>query len=104
MLAGMIAEPAFLSEYTIFALDHSKRPKTAQVASVVSCSHSLLPPTSSYLPVLLLHLLSSFLASLCLWKVGRRLAHVDPVRAVCTLRSFNPRFLWTILSNLKAQP
>uniref|UniRef100_A0A8C7YZH8 Golgin A4 n=1 Tax=Oryzias sinensis TaxID=183150 RepID=A0A8C7YZH8_9TELE len=34
MLAGMIAEPAFLSEYTIFALDHSKRPKTAQVASV----------------------------------------------------------------------
>ncbi|XP_057703907.1 golgin subfamily A member 4 isoform X2 [Corythoichthys intestinalis] len=35
-LAGMIAEPAFLSEYTIFALDHSKRPKTAQVASVSS--------------------------------------------------------------------
>ncbi|XP_035461038.2 golgin subfamily A member 4 isoform X2 [Scophthalmus maximus] len=34
MLAGMIAEPAFLSEYTIFALDHSKRPQTAQVASV----------------------------------------------------------------------
>uniref|UniRef100_A0A3B3H471 Uncharacterized protein n=1 Tax=Oryzias latipes TaxID=8090 RepID=A0A3B3H471_ORYLA len=34
----MIAEPAFLSEYTIFALDHSKRPKTAQVASVVSSS------------------------------------------------------------------
>ncbi|XP_077352209.1 golgin subfamily A member 4 isoform X2 [Festucalex cinctus] len=34
VLAGMIAEPAFLSEYTIFALDHSKRPKTAQVASV----------------------------------------------------------------------
>ncbi|XP_059929291.1 golgin subfamily A member 4 isoform X2 [Gadus macrocephalus] len=33
-LAGMIAEPAFLSEYTIFALDHSKRPKPAQVASV----------------------------------------------------------------------
>uniref|UniRef100_A0A8D3CQ47 Golgin A4 n=1 Tax=Scophthalmus maximus TaxID=52904 RepID=A0A8D3CQ47_SCOMX len=30
----MIAEPAFLSEYTIFALDHSKRPQTAQVASV----------------------------------------------------------------------
>ena len=53
-LAGMIAEPAFLSEYTIFALDHSKRPKTAQVASVVSCSHSLLPPPSSYpSPVLL---------------------------------------------------
>ncbi|XP_034753594.1 golgin subfamily A member 4 isoform X3 [Etheostoma cragini] len=34
VLAGMIAEPAFLSEYTIFALDHSKQPKTAQVASV----------------------------------------------------------------------
>ncbi|XP_064193671.1 golgin subfamily A member 4-like [Anguilla rostrata] len=33
LLAGMIAEPAFLSEYTIFALDHSKRPKGAQVAS-----------------------------------------------------------------------
>ncbi|XP_026882314.2 golgin subfamily A member 4 isoform X2 [Electrophorus electricus] len=31
LLAGMIAEPAFLSEYTIFALDHSKRPKAAQV-------------------------------------------------------------------------
>ncbi|XP_036395661.1 golgin subfamily A member 4 isoform X1 [Megalops cyprinoides] len=28
----MIAEPAFLSEYTIFALDHSKRPKVAQMA------------------------------------------------------------------------
>ncbi|XP_028844361.1 golgin subfamily A member 4 isoform X3 [Denticeps clupeoides] len=36
LLAGMIAEPAFLSEYTIFALDHSKRPKTAQVASASS--------------------------------------------------------------------
>ncbi|XP_068597008.1 golgin subfamily A member 4 [Brachionichthys hirsutus] len=36
MLAGMIAEPAFLSEYTIFALDHSKQPKSTQVASVVS--------------------------------------------------------------------
>ncbi|XP_052006599.1 golgin subfamily A member 4-like isoform X2 [Xyrauchen texanus] len=34
LLAGMIAEPAFLSEYTIFALDHSKRPKAAQVPSV----------------------------------------------------------------------
>ncbi|XP_067278383.1 golgin subfamily A member 4-like [Pseudorasbora parva] len=33
LLAGMIAEPAFLSEYTIFALDHSKRPKAAQVPS-----------------------------------------------------------------------
>ncbi|XP_012575785.1 PREDICTED: golgin subfamily A member 4 isoform X2 [Condylura cristata] len=28
LLAGMIAEPAFLSEYTIFALDSSKQPKT----------------------------------------------------------------------------
>ncbi|KAM8758237.1 golgin subfamily A member 4 isoform 2-T2 [Rhynchonycteris naso] len=28
LLAGMIAEPAFLSEYTIFALDSSKEPKT----------------------------------------------------------------------------
>lgn len=45
MLAGMIAEPAFLSEYTIFALDHSNRPKTAQVASVVSLSS--LPASSS---------------------------------------------------------
>ncbi|XP_077437286.1 golgin subfamily A member 4 isoform X2 [Vanacampus margaritifer] len=36
VLAGMIAEPAFLSEYTIFALDHSKRPQTAQVASVTA--------------------------------------------------------------------
>ncbi|XP_061693001.1 golgin subfamily A member 4 isoform X2 [Syngnathoides biaculeatus] len=43
VLAGMIAEPAFLSEYTIFALDHSKRPKTAQVASV---SSSQGPPRS----------------------------------------------------------
>ncbi|KAM9476755.1 golgin subfamily A member 4 isoform 2-T2 [Clarias gariepinus] len=33
LLAGMIAEPAFLSEYTIFALDHSNRPKAAQVSS-----------------------------------------------------------------------
>lgn len=45
VLAGMIAEPAFLSEYTIFALDHSKRPKTAQVASVVSLPS--LPVSSS---------------------------------------------------------
>lgn len=45
ILAGMIAEPAFLSEYTIFALDHSKRPKTTQVASVVSVSS--LPASSS---------------------------------------------------------
>ncbi|KAI4897230.1 hypothetical protein NFI96_022229 [Prochilodus magdalenae] len=35
LLAGMIAEPAFLSEYTIFALDHSKRPKAAQVPSAL---------------------------------------------------------------------
>lgn len=46
----MIAEPAFLSEYTIFALDHSKRPKGAQVACAVSHpSHpsalQLLPPS-----------------------------------------------------------
>lgn len=38
LLAGMIAEPAFLSEYTIFALDHSNRPKAARVPSVVSSS------------------------------------------------------------------
>ncbi|XP_010900475.2 golgin subfamily A member 4 isoform X1 [Esox lucius] len=37
VLAGMIAEPAFLSEYTIFALDQSKRPPRApQVAQVAS--------------------------------------------------------------------
>lgn len=48
MLAGMIAEPAFLSEYTIFALDHSKRPKTAQVASVVSLSALPVSPSSSF--------------------------------------------------------
>ncbi|MGH0119324.1 UNVERIFIED_CONTAM: hypothetical protein FKN15_002127 [Acipenser sinensis] len=30
----MIAEPAFLSEYTIFALDRTKRPKAAHIASV----------------------------------------------------------------------
>ncbi|XP_051945573.1 LOW QUALITY PROTEIN: golgin subfamily A member 4-like [Xyrauchen texanus] len=36
LLAGMIAEPAFLSEYTIFALDHSKRPKAAQVPSSIA--------------------------------------------------------------------
>lgn len=38
LLAGMIAEPAFLSEYTIFALDPTKQPKP-QSGSVVS------PPT-----------------------------------------------------------
>ncbi|XP_014035487.2 golgin subfamily A member 4 isoform X3 [Salmo salar] len=41
VLAGMIAEPAFLSEYTIFALDQSKPPlkaPQAQVAQVASAS------------------------------------------------------------------
>lgn len=38
LLAEMIAEPALLSEYTIFALDNSKRPRAAQVPSVVSLS------------------------------------------------------------------
>lgn len=38
LLAGMIAEPAFLSEYTIFALDPTKQPKP-QSDGVVS------PPT-----------------------------------------------------------
>ncbi|KAL1782173.1 golgin subfamily A member 4 isoform X3 [Sigmodon hispidus] len=33
VLAGMVAEPAFLSEYTIFALDSSQQPKT-QIDSV----------------------------------------------------------------------
>lgn len=60
VLAGMIAEPAFLSEYTIFALDHSKRPQTAQVASVVSLS-SL--PASFIFLLLLLLLPRSFLPS-----------------------------------------
>ncbi|CAL8257679.1 unnamed protein product [Lota lota] len=46
-LAGMIAEPAFLSEYTIFALDHSKRPKTAQVASVGASSAASRSPRGS---------------------------------------------------------
>lgn len=35
LLAGMIAEPAFLSEYTIFALDPTKQPKS-QSDNVVS--------------------------------------------------------------------
>lgn len=43
LLAGMIAEPAFLSEYTIFALDSSKQPKT-QTDSVVSPSTALCIP------------------------------------------------------------
>ncbi|XP_051791732.1 golgin subfamily A member 4 isoform X2 [Erpetoichthys calabaricus] len=34
LLAGMIAEPSFLSEYTIFALDHTKRPKADPIDSV----------------------------------------------------------------------
>ncbi|KAM9726236.1 golgin subfamily A member 4 isoform 1-T1 [Menidia menidia] len=47
MLAGMIAEPAFLSEYTIFALDHSNRPKTAQVASVSASKGPARSPSGS---------------------------------------------------------
>ncbi|KAK7902183.1 hypothetical protein WMY93_018952 [Mugilogobius chulae] len=47
VLAGMIAEPAFLSEYTIFALDHSKRPKTAQVASVTATKEPARSPRGS---------------------------------------------------------
>ncbi|TRY55049.1 hypothetical protein DNTS_020779 [Danionella cerebrum] len=39
LLAGMIAEPAFLSEYTIFALDHSKRTKVPR-ASVKAAGSS----------------------------------------------------------------
>ncbi|KAG1958374.1 golgin subfamily A member 4 [Pimephales promelas] len=46
LLAGMIAEPAFLSEYTIFALDHSKRPKAAQVPSAVSLSSHIASSSS----------------------------------------------------------
>ncbi|XP_016330077.1 golgin subfamily A member 4-like [Sinocyclocheilus anshuiensis] len=46
LLAGMIAEPAFLSEYTIFALDHSKLPKAAQVPSVVSLSSHIASSSS----------------------------------------------------------
>lgn len=44
LLAGMIAEPAFLSEYTIFALDSSKQPKT-QSDSVVSPSTAFCIPS-----------------------------------------------------------
>ncbi|XP_037320794.2 golgin subfamily A member 4 isoform X3 [Pungitius pungitius] len=47
MLAGMIAEPAFLSEYTIFALDHSKQPQTAQVASVSTPTGAARSPRGS---------------------------------------------------------
>lgn len=43
VLAGMVAEPAFLSEYTIFALDSSKQPKT-QIGSVVSPSTAFCIP------------------------------------------------------------
>lgn len=43
LLAGMIAEPAFLSEYTIFALDSSIQPKT-QSDSVVSPSTAFCIP------------------------------------------------------------
>ncbi|XP_072454999.1 golgin subfamily A member 4 isoform X2 [Notamacropus eugenii] len=38
LLAGILAEPAFLSEYTIFALDSSKPPKP-QIACVTASSH-----------------------------------------------------------------
>lgn len=65
VLAGMIAEPAFLSEYTIFALDQSKPPlkapqaQVAQVASAVSSVPPLTPtPASSPLPAPLVFLSS----------------------------------------------
>ncbi|XP_048650877.1 golgin subfamily A member 4 isoform X3 [Marmota marmota marmota] len=45
LLAGMIAEPAFLSEYTIFALDSSKQPKT-QSDSVNASIHATKSPES----------------------------------------------------------
>ncbi|XP_006161129.1 golgin subfamily A member 4 isoform X3 [Tupaia chinensis] len=45
LLAGMIAEPAFLSEYTIFALDSSKQPKT-QSDSVDASTHATKYPDS----------------------------------------------------------
>lgn len=76
MLAGMIAEPAFLSEYTIFALDHSKRPQTAQVASVVSLSSlpvSLSSSFSSSCFLFQLLLPCYLLRSLCLWEISRGL-------------------------------
>ena len=59
LLAGMIAEPAFLSEYTIFALDSSKQPKT-QTDSVVSPSTAFcIPPVGKQrnLVILEAHLL-----------------------------------------------
>ncbi|XP_027715157.1 golgin subfamily A member 4 isoform X3 [Vombatus ursinus] len=39
LLAGILAEPAFLSEYTIFALDSSKQPKP-QIACVTTSSYT----------------------------------------------------------------
>ncbi|XP_005383764.1 PREDICTED: golgin subfamily A member 4 isoform X2 [Chinchilla lanigera] len=45
LLAGMIAEPAFLSEYTIFALDSSKQPKT-QSDTVNVSAHATKSPNS----------------------------------------------------------
>ncbi|XP_053077678.1 golgin subfamily A member 4 isoform X3 [Acinonyx jubatus] len=45
LLAGMIAEPAFLSEYTIFALDSSKQPKT-QTGSVNASFQATKSPDS----------------------------------------------------------
>ncbi|XP_023575543.1 golgin subfamily A member 4 isoform X2 [Octodon degus] len=45
LLAGMIAEPAFLSEYTIFALDSSKQPKT-QSDTVNASIHATDSPNS----------------------------------------------------------
>ncbi|KAM9101462.1 golgin subfamily A member 4 isoform 4-T4 [Sarcophilus harrisii] len=44
LLAGILAEPAFLSEYTIFALDSSKPPKP-QIACVTASSHT--PPKTA---------------------------------------------------------
>lgn len=40
LLAGMISEPAFLSEYTVFALDPTKRhkPQSESVVSPCPCS------------------------------------------------------------------
>nr|XP_015860760.2 golgin subfamily A member 4 isoform X4 [Peromyscus maniculatus bairdii] len=43
VLAGMVAEPAFLSEYTIFALDSSKQPKT-QIDSVNASTQATKSP------------------------------------------------------------
>ncbi|XP_068940409.1 golgin subfamily A member 4 isoform X3 [Petaurus breviceps papuanus] len=43
LLAGILAEPAFLSEYTIFALDSSKQPKP-QIGCVTASSYTLQRP------------------------------------------------------------